>query len=112
YFYLKYLIMCMRRFFMSQQERLIQILTYLEKHKTMDIHQMIAAFQISRDTARRDIVKLTQKKLAVRIYGGVASPSFHKKIDDYQVRSGSQSEAKQAIGLKAASLIASNEIVY
>lgn len=97
---------------MNQQERLIHILNHLDSHTTMDIHQMIDAFQISRDTARRDIVKLTQDNLAIRTYGGVSSTSFQKKVENYSNRSHLQSEEKEAIGKTAASMIAPNELVY
>ena len=97
---------------MNQDERLIRILDYLELHKTMNIKQMCQEFNISRDTARRDIVKLSQHKAVVRTYGGVSLSSFHKKIDNYQERSQSEIEMKKLIGEKAANLIADNEMIY
>ena len=97
---------------MNQEERLVRILNYLELYKTMNIKQMCEDFNISRDTARRDIVKLSQNKAVVRTYGGVSLASFHKKIDNYQERSQSDIEMKKLIGEKAANMIADNEMIY
>lgn len=97
---------------MNQEERLIRVLNYLETHKTMNIKQMCEMFHISRDTARRDIVKLSKNKAIVRTYGGVALATFHKKIDTYQERSQTELETKKSIGIKAANMIANNDMIY
>ncbi|AHX21663.1 MULTISPECIES: DeoR/GlpR family DNA-binding transcription regulator [Bacillus cereus group] len=97
---------------MNQEERLIRALNYLETHKTMNIKQMCEIFRISRDTARRDIVKLSQNKAVVRTYGGVALATFHKKIDDYKERSQTELETKKLIGMKAANMIVNNDMIY
>lgn len=97
---------------MNQKERLIRILNYLEDYKTMNIKQMCEMFNISRDTARRDIVKITQEKEVVRTYGGVALASFHKRFDNYQDRSKTELKTKRLIGMKAASMITNNEMIY
>ncbi|CAM4269713.1 DeoR faimly transcriptional regulator [Bacillus manliponensis] len=97
---------------MNQEERLTRVLNYLETHQTMNIKQMCDIFHISRDTARRDIVKLSQNKTVVRTYGGVALASFHKKVENYQARSQTELEIKKQIGKKAASMIANNEMIY
>ncbi|HDR8475908.1 TPA: DeoR/GlpR transcriptional regulator [Bacillus cereus] len=97
---------------MNQEERLIRVLNYLETHKTMNIKQMCEMFHISRDTARRDIVKLSKNKAIVRTYGGVALATFHKKIDTYQERSQTELETKKSIGMKAANMIVNNDMIY
>lgn len=97
---------------MNQDERLIRILNYLEIHKTMNIKQMCETFNISRDTARRDIVKLSTNKAVVRTYGGVSLASFQKKIYNYQERSQTEFEMKKLIGKKAANLIVDNDLIY
>ncbi|WP_088363340.1 DeoR/GlpR family DNA-binding transcription regulator [Bacillus cereus] len=97
---------------MNQEERLIRVLNYLETHKTMNIKKMCEMFHISRDTARRDIVKLSKNKAIVRTYGGVSLATFHKKIDTYQERSQTELETKKSIGMKAANMIANNDMIY
>ncbi|KEK24583.1 DeoR/GlpR family DNA-binding transcription regulator [Bacillus gaemokensis] len=97
---------------MNQDERLIKITEYLNEHKTMSLKMMCELFYVSRDTARRDIVKLTNETAMVRTHGGVAIPSFHHKISDYLNREGKEAEYKEGIGQKAASLVKDNEIIY
>ncbi|MGG0301197.1 DeoR/GlpR family DNA-binding transcription regulator [Bacillus albus] len=97
---------------MNQEERLIRVLNYLETHKTMNIKQMCEMFHISRDTARRDIVKISKNKTIVRTYGGVALATFHKKIDNYQERSQTELETKKSIAMKAANVIVNNDMIY
>ncbi|MED1569526.1 DeoR/GlpR family DNA-binding transcription regulator [Bacillus paramycoides] len=97
---------------MNQEERLIRVLNFLETHKTMNIKQMCEMFHISRDTARRDIVKLSKNKAIARTYGGVALATFHKKIDNYQERSQTELETKKLIGMKAGNMIATNDMIY
>ncbi|SFM22455.1 DeoR-like helix-turn-helix domain-containing protein [Bacillus sp. 5mfcol3.1] len=97
---------------MNQEERLIRVLNYLQTHKTMNIKQMCEIFHISRDNARRDIVKIPNNKAIVRTYGGVALATVHKKIDTYQERSQTELEKKKSIGMKAANLIENNDMIY
>ena len=97
---------------MNQDERLIRILNFLETHKTMNIKQMCDMYNISRDTARRDIVKLSKNNAVVRTYGGVALSTFHKKIDNYQERSLNELETKKLIGMEASNYIANNDMIY
>lgn len=97
---------------MNQEERLMRIFDYLEINKTMNIKQMCEMFNVSRDTARRDIVKLSQHKEIIRIYGGISLSSYHKKLGAYQERIHMESEAKQSIGTAAAGLVNDNDMIF
>lgn len=55
---------------MYQDERLIQIKAYLKEHKRISVNQMMELYNISRDTARRDLVKLEEDHDVVRTRGG------------------------------------------
>ncbi|MEK3910229.1 DeoR/GlpR family DNA-binding transcription regulator [Paenibacillus sp. FSL H7-0331] len=97
---------------MNQEERLISILNYLELHKTINIKQICEKFNVSRDTARRDIVNLTNQNLVTRTYGGIAIPSFHKQIEDYQERLQIEPFSKNLLGQAAANMINDSDLVY
>ena len=45
---------------MYQEERVYQILELLKKEKTLTNQDIMNKFNISRDTARRDIIKLVK----------------------------------------------------
>lgn len=89
---------------MNQEERLIKIIEYLNQHRTMSLKIMCELFQVSRDTARRDIVKLTNETTIVRTHGGVALSSFHHKISDYVNREEKEIEYKVSIESESAFL--------
>ena len=42
---------------MHQEERLLAIFTYLKEHQKMSIHTICDRLHVSRDTARRDILR-------------------------------------------------------
>lgn len=61
-----------------QEERIYKILEILKAKKTMTNQEIMDQFHISRDTARRDIVRLVNENLAVRTHGGITLNDVHK----------------------------------
>ncbi|REJ09850.1 DeoR/GlpR family DNA-binding transcription regulator [Halobacillus trueperi] len=94
---------------MYQEERLIGILQFLKENRRISIDQMCEMFDISRDTARRDLVKLEERKAIVRTRGGAILPRAHTTIQNYSHRLKTVSFEKQQIGSKAASFIRPGE---
>lgn len=90
---------------MYQEERLVKILKYLNEHNTMSIHCICDLLQVSRDTARRDILKLIEQKVAMRTHGGISLPSLQDTIKEYRQRIQSYSEEKKLIAQKALEFI-------
>lgn len=97
---------------MFQEERLVKILDYLKQHKTMSVGEICSFFQVSRDTARRDIVRLVQEGVVVRTHGGVALPELQKELTSYQERLIDEPTSKNVIGEHGAKLIRDNETVF
>lgn len=90
---------------MYQEERLISIIDYLKEHKRISVEQICSLFGVSRDTARRDLVKLQEQGAIIRTRGGAILPTVHDEVKDYSGRLGMVSEEKSMIGKAAASLI-------
>ncbi|MCY9370392.1 DeoR/GlpR family DNA-binding transcription regulator [Bacillus haynesii] len=90
---------------MYQEERLISIIDYLKEHKRISVEQICSLFGVSRDTARRDLVKLQEQGAIIRTRGGAIMPTVHDEVKDYSGRLGMVSEEKSMIGKAAASLI-------
>ncbi|ASR48585.1 DeoR family transcriptional regulator [Paenibacillus kribbensis] len=91
---------------MYQEERMIQIVNYLKLHKRISVDDICEIFNVSRDTARRDLVKLEEHQKIIRTRGGAILPSFHHdSISNYNERLLTVSEEKQVIGQLAASLV-------
>ncbi|KKB74464.1 MULTISPECIES: DeoR/GlpR family DNA-binding transcription regulator [Bacillus] len=90
---------------MYQEERLISIIDYLKEHKRISVDQICSLLHVSRDTARRDLVKLKERGVIIRTRGGAILPTNHDEIKDYSGRLNIVSEEKNMIGKAAASLI-------
>jgi DeoR family transcriptional regulator, carbon catabolite repression regulator len=91
---------------MYQEERMLQILHYLRLHKRISVDDICEIFNVSRDTARRDLVKLEEHQKIIRTRGGALLPSLdHDSIRSYNERLLTLSAEKQVIGQLAASMI-------
>ncbi|MBN3526982.1 DeoR/GlpR family DNA-binding transcription regulator [Paenibacillus apiarius] len=97
---------------MYQEERLLKILEYLSKHQSMSVADICSLFQVSRDTARRDIVKLVQEGVVMRTHGGVALPELQKELSSYHERLIDEPDSKISIGKLGAKLIQDQETVF
>ncbi|GAF08138.1 transcriptional repressor of phosphotransferase system [Paenibacillus pini JCM 16418] len=96
---------------MYQEERLLKILEYLKEHQTMSVVDICTQFEVSRDTARRDIVRLVQEGVVIRTHGGLSLPELKQEILSYKDRLIDESESKQRIGTIGAKLIQDHETV-
>lgn len=94
---------------MSQEERIESIFEYILIHKKITIDDICSFYKVSRDTARRDLVKMEEQKTIIRTRGGAILPSNHKKVHNYHNRLASVSTEKKEIGRLAASLIREND---
>ncbi|ANS73530.1 DeoR family transcriptional regulator [Paenibacillus yonginensis] len=97
---------------MYQEERLRAIIDYLQVHKRISIEDICSLFEVSRDTARRDLVKLEEQQAIIRTRGGalLPAPPF-ETIKNYNERLLSVSEEKKQIGRLAAGLVRPGERV-
>ncbi|ULL14384.1 DeoR/GlpR transcriptional regulator [Paenibacillus sp. H1-7] len=92
---------------MYQEERLIGILQHLEQHQRISIENICELFDVSRDTARRDIIKLEEQGSILRTRGGAILPTLTNKVANYSDRLSDEAttQSKKAIGRLAATLI-------
>lgn len=52
----------------------------LEKEKSLTLQDIMQLTGASRDTARRDTIKLTDNNLVIRTYGGISLANSFNKI--------------------------------
>lgn len=90
---------------MFQEERLMLILRHLEQNRRISVEEICGKFGVSRDTARRDILRLEEQGAIMRTRGGAMLPSLSKRVDDYDTRLTSEAAGKRAIGRRCAALI-------
>ncbi len=96
---------------MYQEERLLAILQYLQKHKRISVQDICELFDVSRDTARRDIVKLEEQGSILRTRGGAILPSLTKTVNTYHERLQMKPGNKRSIGAVAAGLIKDGDYI-
>jgi DeoR family transcriptional regulator, carbon catabolite repression regulator len=90
---------------MYQEERLAAIMRHLEQHRRISVQEIVEHFGVSRDTARRDIVKLEERGAILRTRGGAILPTLSKKDYSYQERLQMDVSGKRKIGEAAARLM-------
>lgn len=90
---------------MYQEERLLKILKYLNENSSMSVHTICEMFEVSRDTARRDIVRLIEQGAAVRSRGGISLPVLKNTIKNYRERLQAYSDEKKDIAKRALEFI-------
>lgn len=96
---------------LSQEERLVRLMDYLQQHQRVTAGMICDLFNVSRDTARRDIVKLVESGNVVRTRGGVMLPRLTKEVSGYKERLILESAGKQEIGQIAAALVKDGDYV-
>lgn len=97
---------------MNQNERLLKIITLLEKKEHIQQEELMTYFNISKDTARRDILKLLEKDLVERTKGGIQLPIIKQQISEYQNRLVKNSQAKKEIVKITKQLIQENQTIW
>jgi len=90
---------------MYQEERLMAILQHLQTHRRISVQEICDRFGVSRDTARRDIVRLEEQGEILRTRGGAILPTLSKSNPKLAERLQRESGSKQRIGALAATLI-------
>jgi DeoR/GlpR family transcriptional regulator of sugar metabolism len=78
---------------------------YLKSHKRISVEEICEFYDVSRDTARRDMVKLEEQGLIIRTRGGAILPTLSKEVGNYEQRMKNESSSKLTIGKLAATLI-------
>ncbi|MFF2479919.1 DeoR/GlpR family DNA-binding transcription regulator [Paenibacillus sp. NPDC058071] len=96
---------------MFQEERLNAIVDYLNNNKRIDIKDICRLFEVSRDTARRDLIRMEELGLIIRTHGGGVLPKRAKEVHQYKDRLIRESDEKRDIGRHAASLVNGGDFI-
>lgn len=97
---------------MIQQERLVEILKLLEFKEKLKQEEIAQHFDVSKDTARRDILKLVDDNLVERTKGGIQLPIIKQQITAYQNRIIQHSTEKKQIARLASQLINKSQTIW
>jgi len=90
---------------MYREKRFEEIKRLLAERKELSIEDIMQAVNVSRDTARRDIVALAERGVGRRTRGGLIAPTFGQSIPSYSERLNLFSAEKTQMAQLALSLI-------
>ena len=96
---------------MYQEERLELILAYLKENKRISVEEICNLYNVSRDTARRDLVSLEGQGSIVRTHGGAILPKINEEIKSYSERLLNDIEEKHKIAKLAISLVKERDTI-
>ncbi|WP_088066618.1 DeoR/GlpR family DNA-binding transcription regulator [Gottfriedia luciferensis] len=88
---------------MYQEQRLSLIKKYLVSNESITLEQICEMLSVSKDTARRDLVKLEEREEIIRIKGGATLPSTNRSFIEYKERV--TTVGKECIAQRASLLI-------
>lgn len=98
--------------FIPTPERHRQILTLLERRRSLSVAEIVRRFSISEATARRDLQAITSDGKARRVHGGVLAVGSAPPELPILERGREQAAEKGRIGRLAATLIGDHQTVF
>ncbi len=95
---------------MTQEERLIELESYIRKHSKVTLEYICERFDISYDSARRDLVKLGERPGILRIRGGAILNE--SKVSLSYLQRDRSDPIKVMLAERAADLVENNDILF
>ena len=95
---------------MIKEKRIKKIQDYVLEHQSASLDELVDAFDVSKNTIRRDVQELVDRGELKKVYGGVSS--IHKKLESFQERSVRNQEQKELIAKKAASFVEDGDFIF
>lgn len=97
---------------MYQEERIQQMQQLLEERKRLSKKEIMEAFDISSDTARRDILEFLKTGNAVRTHGGIMLSEDSSKIFNFGERTGILKPEKEQMANRVLEEITENSTLF
>ena len=95
---------------MIKEKRIKKIQDYVLEHQSASLDELVDAFDVSKNTIRRDVQELVDRGELKKVYGGVSS--IHKKLESFQERSVRNQGQKKLIAKKAASFVEDGDFIF
>lgn len=96
---------------MSERERQLAIITEIKKHVGVSVSALADKFSVSANTIRRDLAKLEKEGIVKKIHGAAVLSDLKSYDLPFARREVTYEEEKEAIGIKAASLVKEGETI-
>ena len=96
---------------MLMEDRLVLIKQIIEEERSASIEDLAIRLSVSKDTIRRDLMKLEKQKKIKRTHGGALAIEKEALIFDYVKRSSIFSEIKERIAVEAINKLQTNATI-
>lgn len=90
------------------EQRLEKIKAIIEEERSATMAYLAEKLKVSKDTIRRDLIKLEEQNILRRTHGGAVSLDREATIFNYQQRSKKHNQIKEQIAYKTAEMIKNN----
>src|SRR5512136_1755361 len=97
---------------LSAPERQQRLLRTIEQQRRITVNQIVAQFEVSLATARRDLETLADQGKVQRVHGGAIAVRLAPPEPPVLQRTSEQSSEKVRIGQAAVDLIADGETIF
>lgn len=97
---------------MYQEQRIEAILKLLNQRGQVSIKEIMQKFDISRDTARRDIIETVETGRAIRTHGGIIPARQTFPVLDFFERQKDSNPNRALLAKRAADLIKTNAVYF
>jgi DeoR/GlpR family transcriptional regulator of sugar metabolism len=97
---------------LTAPERQQRLLRYIEQQQRITVNQIVAQFDVSLATARRDLETLADQGKVQRVHGGAIAVHQAPPEPPVLQRAAEQSSEKVRIGQAAADLICDGETIF
>lgn len=95
-----------------KDNRMKDMQEYILQHQSVSLKELCESFDVSMNTVRRYVNKITMNPGIKKVYGGVRVQSPVSSLPTFTERNQTQSHVKQMIAMKAAEFIKENDIIY
>jgi DeoR family transcriptional regulator, myo-inositol catabolism operon repressor len=95
---------------MIKEKRIKRIQEYVSEHQSASLDELVSAFDVSKNTIRRDVQELVERGELKKVYGGVTV--VHKKLESFQERKVRNQGQKELIAKKAASFVDDGDFIF
>jgi DeoR family transcriptional regulator, myo-inositol catabolism operon repressor len=95
---------------MLKEKRIKRIHEYVIENQSASLDELVTAFDVSKNTIRRDVQELVERGEVKKVYGGVAV--VQKKLESFQERKVRNQGQKEIIAEKAASFVEDGDFIF
>lgn len=95
---------------MIKEKRIKKIQEYVIEHQSASLDELVAVFDVSKNTIRRDVQELVDRGELKKVYGGVSV--VHKKLESFQDRLVRNQQQKVLISEVAASYVEDGDFIF